>query len=537
MISVKSVALTLLLASFCCLPSAFADEGNGVGSAYVEHTPARIGGVIQIDFGSPGLAGAQALFIISDGLGLTTFPGIGPICLDVFSPAARIAVDTFLDANGNASRTVGIPNMPSLSTFDPIYALSLVVDFTQPTFFSLSKTVAIYFENGDGYMATGVMGEARSLHTATAFNGSDRDQNVKVFVAGGGAGNVLGPTASDTTEIYSPLTRSFSAGPAMSVVRVFHQSVRLDDGRILVTGGFDNMGAGHDNCEIFDPASGVFSATGALNTGRGAHLATKLPNGNVLVTGGLPSFAGGLGTSMLAALLNQTLDTAEVYDVVTGTWSATANNMSAPRFGHAQVLLGNGDVLVTGGIDGAVTIPFAGVDVPTFTATCDLYVSATNSFVATASLPQAVAAHGLSVLGNGDVLATGGLVSLSLFLPPGMTADCNAFDGVNWNSTAPLATPVALHTQVSADGNGDALVHGGIAGSLLAPVPVDAAGRHDGTAFSSLGLIGLDPGVPAQPSFLISTHTMTRVYEGSYLMLGGADASVALDTGYVYLEG
>ena len=49
---------------------------------------------MTIEWGSPGLAGAQALLVISDGLGPTTFQGI-PFCIDVNSAAVDVAVDTF----------------------------------------------------------------------------------------------------------------------------------------------------------------------------------------------------------------------------------------------------------------------------------------------------------------------------------------------------------------------------------------------------------------------------------------------------------
>src|SRR5438105_1762049 len=51
-----------------------------------------------------------------------------------------------------------------------------------------------------------------------------------------------------------------------------------------------------------------WSYTGSLNTPRSGHTATLLPNGKVLVAGG---YSGG------------PLDSAELYDPATGTWSVT----------------------------------------------------------------------------------------------------------------------------------------------------------------------------------------------------------------------
>src|SRR5436189_58000 len=60
--------------------------------------------------------------------------------------------------------------------------------------------------------------------------------------------------------------------------------------------------------------SGVFEKTGRLGTGRYGHTATLLPNGKVLVAGGSTGFPGGM---LLAS--------AELYDPVTGSWTATAS--------------------------------------------------------------------------------------------------------------------------------------------------------------------------------------------------------------------
>src|SRR5437773_265161 len=89
-------------------------------------------------------------------------------------------------------------------------------------------------------------------------------------------------------------------------------------------------------------AGASWSYTGNLNTDRSGHTATRLPNGKVLVAGGYAFFS----------FFNGVLNSAVLYDPVTGTWSSTGN-LNSGRYLHTATLLQNGKVLVAGG-DGGV---------------------------------------------------------------------------------------------------------------------------------------------------------------------------------------
>src|ERR1022692_3001481 len=71
-----------------------------------------------------------------------------------------------------------------------------------------------------------------------------------------------------------------------------------------------------------------------MTTAREYHTATLLPNGKLLVTGGFSVFI---------------LASAEIYDPVANTWTATPNPMTAARRSHTASLMSNGKVLVVGG--------------------------------------------------------------------------------------------------------------------------------------------------------------------------------------------
>ena len=99
--------------------------------------------------------------------------------------------------------------------------------------------------------------EARMDFTAHAMLGD-------VWVFGGFDGTYT----LDATERFDVTAGAWSQGPAMSVPRTNHRSVRMNDGRILITGGFDGQGE-TATCEVFDPVGMTFTLGGAHERGPG----------------------------------------------------------------------------------------------------------------------------------------------------------------------------------------------------------------------------------------------------------------------------
>ena len=134
-------------------------------------------------------------------------------------------------------------------------------------------------------------------------------------------------------------------------------------------------------------ANGFWSPTGDLNAGRYLHTATLLPDGKVLVAGGTSSGRCCTPTS-----------TAELYDPITGTWSAT-ENLNTARFSHSATLLQNGQVMVAGGYGG-----YAGEFALN---SAELYDPATRSWHHTGSFTAIQEHTSATGLLNGKVLAVG----------------------------------------------------------------------------------------------------------------------------------
>jgi hypothetical protein len=115
--------------------------------------------------------------------------------------------------------------------------------------------------------------------------------------------------------------------------RYFHTSTLLPNGKVLVAGGYGNSGY-LASAELYDPVTGTWTATSAMSTPRYNFSAALLPGGKVLVAGGING----------AGIIPGT----EVYDPALGQWTAT-NALNFARFSATATVLPNGKVLIAGG--------------------------------------------------------------------------------------------------------------------------------------------------------------------------------------------
>lgn len=76
-------------------------------------------------------------------------------------------------------------------------------------------------------------------------------------------------------------------GPKLASPRDSHTATALDDGRVVLVGGYAGEGEGVlASIEVFDPATDNVEEIGELSTPRGGPAAALLPDGRVLVGGG-----------------------------------------------------------------------------------------------------------------------------------------------------------------------------------------------------------------------------------------------------------
>jgi WD40 repeat protein len=238
----------------------------------------------------------------------------------------------------------------------------------------------LYDPTSGAFAATGSMSVGRSSHTATLLASG------KVLIAGGS--NSTGPLA--TAELYDPNSGTFAATGSMAVGRASHTATLLASGKVLIAGGSNSSGAALATTELYDPATGSFTAANGMVSPRIFHTATLLSNGNVLVTGGMANTGNGIS-----------LSSAEVYDVVAGSFSVTGPMITA-RDSHFAVLLTNGTVLVAGGSFGSNG---------GFTA--ELYDTGSGTFTQTGGMETGRALAAAVLLPDGRVLVSGGSDTIS----------------------------------------------------------------------------------------------------------------------------
>jgi len=224
------------------------------------------------------------------------------------------------------------------------------------------------------------MSSLRTSHAATKLTdgrvlitgGSYRDANNTYFTV-------------KKADLYDPSTKTFTPVNDTLLPRERHTSTLLQDGRVLIAGGF---GAGRE-AETYDPITFTFTATTQQmlpGSGSGGQTATLLADGRVLLTGGYGTF--GMATTI-----------AQFFDPIAGSFSS-AGNLLSPRSLHTATTLANGNILIAAGQnDGACCTAQPG------SASVEIYVPGTG-FSPAGSLLATRYQHRASVVGS-KVLFTG----------------------------------------------------------------------------------------------------------------------------------
>jgi hypothetical protein len=239
----------------------------------------------------------------------------------------------------------------------------------------------LYNSTTESFTPTTSMNYARYGHTATLLNDGT------VLIASGGESAIQ----LNSAELYDPTKKTFTLTGSLNSARVYHTATLLNDGTVLIVGG-DSHGTINNTAELYDPTKKTFTYTkGNLNTGRYGHTATLLNNGMVLIAGGIGYPSG------------YPLDSAELYNPTTGTFTLIAASMNAWRADATATLLNNGMVLIAGGNGSGAIGGCVGPQ-----ASAELYNPANETFTVTTSMNTARCLDTATLLNSGMVLMAGG---------------------------------------------------------------------------------------------------------------------------------
>lgn len=237
------------------------------------------------------------------------------------------------------------------------------------------------------FVPTGEMIGSRADHTATLLSDG------RVLFAGGYLSSYFVEHAVvDTSEVYEPSAHTFHETGKMTSARSEASATRLPDGRVLITGGFDQgrfVGLGSiarvpvKTTEIFDPKSDVFTASSPMLSPRYAHSSMLLKNGKVLIAGGSCQAENFMGVAQGGAC------GPELFDPDKGIFSM-ADASDAPHNEEDAIVL----------VDGNVLLFCAGT-------AAELYDSKSGQFTRTGSLSERLDSCVGTLLQDGRVLLFG----------------------------------------------------------------------------------------------------------------------------------
>ena len=401
------------------------------------------------------------------------------------APANNSVTWTVQENGGGIINGAGFYTAPSAQGFYQVVATS-----TEDTTATASATVTVTTSSSK-FTPTGNLTEARGLHTATLL------PNNKVLVAYGSNSSAntaaTGYVGLSSVELYNPGTGTFTEIVGEDGVGFYgHTATLLQNGNVLLAGGFENSvweyggSASWNGASLYDSTTGKFNATGNLIASRGGHTATLLTNGKVLIAGGADTDPTGTG-----------LASAELYDPSTGTFTQTGS-MAVARFLHTATQLQNGTVLIVGGALTSTSNPVA---------TAEIYDPATGVFTMTGAMATAREQHTATLLPDGRVLIVGGGSPASGGSGFQVTATAEIYDPSTGSFSATGSTIEARvsHTATLLP-NGTVLVAGGGAQNATAEIYDPATGSFTTTGGMEIGRSG---------------HTATLLTNGSVLVAGG----------------
>jgi len=323
----------------------------------------------------------------------------------------------------------------------------------------------------NSWTSTASMNSPRADHTATML------EDGRVLVAGGfDAQGFL-----SSAEIYDTHLGSWNLTASMASPRAYHAAARLSDGRVLVAGGANNIGGKASSSEIYNPSSTLWTLTGSMNVARTSFAFVELDDGSVLAVGGFD-------------IQGRFLTSCEIYDPTTGSWTLTGSlhtGRAALNIGSQIVKLTDGRILIEGGINPSNLVSDL--------ASAEIYDPQTGIWSLTGSMNIPRADQSAALLQSGKVIVAGG------DSPPRSPSTSEIFDPSTGRWT--MATPM---TEFRSADTATALLDGRVL--VVGPAGSSTEVYDEGTGtWASSG----------SRSIATEEHTTTLLQDGRVLVAGG----------------
>ena len=273
-------------------------------------------------------------------------------------------------------------------------------------------------------------------------------------------------------------------GPPLAGARWGHTATLLSDGRVVIIGGQEKPSKSLNTVEIYDSTSNTWSAGAPSSTNRGeGHTATVLSDGKILVVGA------------------HDYASAEIYDPYNNKWS-DAGTLNSPRVWASSTLLGDGRVLVAGGED-ASSLGRKMFD------SSEIYDQSTNEWTVTDTMEQVHAGHGTALINDGKVLVIGNFLN-EVFDPSTDT----------WSPAGNTIRERLMGFTTTVWNDGTVFITGGMYQS--------AANWYGPVSQSIAGVETYDPSASiwtANESLLVSKqfHSGVKLDDNTFLVFGGVE--------------
>jgi hypothetical protein len=376
-----------------------------------------------------------------------------------------------------------------------------------------------------------------------------------ILIAGGDVGalafgsfpQALLVNSTKSAQLFQTSSGTFVATASMTGDREGATATALPDGTILVAGGLhctnssSNIGcAAINTAELYDPVSGKFTVTGSMGSNRFGQSATPIScggcplDGDVLMAGGdsghfSVTLAGGIDSSKEKAV-----NTAEVYDYRTKTFTTLPKLMTSAREAHVAVTVpnGGGKIVLIGGDDKGFFIESVN--------TAEIFDPSNSTFTATGSMSSAreiapAIALDPSIVNTtlaGQILVCGGVDAVNSGSLNGKSLDtCELFNPSGGTFTVVPGTLSSPRT-----GESLTLFPGGkLSGQVLIAGGVNAVGAGSGpSGLSETSTATCDLFNPSGPSGALSPTGSLNEPRGGHavaLLSTGPNASRVLVAG------